>query len=194
MSKSTNPTKGDVTKKAVKKSIKKPIKKVVTKQKEKQLPKATTPIQANSIKVILPTTKPKAACILKIKVGTKYYIAKTHNIEWLGHEIERDVLKFQNDKAAKLNNLYVPIVKFAVTKQQNIVFDVLFESTSGYQCMKYELQQLAKSFGKRDCLNQNNIPHIPKTPLTSPNRPNGYVWLSVNDEINFRKLLSKYDY
>lgn len=187
------------TKKVVKKSAKKALPKN-TKPKpkkviEKPLPEATLPIkESNGIKVILPSTIPIGACILKIVIGKKYYIAKTHNILWLGNEIEREVNKFQNDKAANLNKLYAPIVVYAVTQRLNIVFNVLFESTSGYQCMKFELEQLEKNFGKKNCLNQNNIPHIPKTVLTSPLRPNGYVWLSVNDEINFRKLLSKYTY
>lgn len=184
-----------VVKKAAKKATPKNTKPKPKKAAEKLLPEATTPIQENNaIKVILPSTIPVWACILKIVAGKKYYIAKTHNIQWLGHEIEREVTKFQNDKAANLNKLYAPIVMYAVTKRLNIVFNVLFESISGYQCMKFELEQLEKNFGKKNCLNQNNIPHIPKTVLTSPLRPNGYVWLSVNDEINFRKLLSKYTY
>jgi hypothetical protein len=189
--KSTNKVVKNVFKKEVKKTTKPKPKKVV----EKPLPEATIPTKSTKeIKVTLPSTKPIGACILKIMVGKKYYIAKTHNIEWLGHEIEREVVKFQNDKLANLNKLYAPIVVYAVTNNLNIVFNVLFESTSGYQCMKFELEQLEKNFGKKNCLNQNNIPHIPKTAITSPNRPNGYVWLTANDEINFRKLLKKYTY
>lgn len=134
------------------------------------------------------------ATIVKVKVGGKFYIAKTHNIKWFEHELRRELDKIMLDSFAKPNKLYQPIIEYAISKDYPIVIELIYSNVSGYKAMKYELELLAKHYGKKNCLNENNIPHIPKTPITSPLKPNGYTWLSVNDEINFRKLLKKYEY
>jgi hypothetical protein len=68
--------------------------------------------------------------------------------------------------------------------------EVLFTTINGYEALKYELSLLEEWFGKKECLNKNNIPHIPKTIMAKK----GANWLTQNQALNFRKLLTKYDY
>jgi len=128
--------------------------------------------------------------IVKITCEDKFYIAKTVNIEWLIKELKSVYGKFHRLGIYE-TNLFYPLVKYVYTHDiHKINIDILFTSTNGYHALKYELEQLIKWFGKKECLNQNNIPHIPKTVVAKK----GSSWLTQNQALNFRKLLTKYEF
>jgi hypothetical protein len=128
--------------------------------------------------------------VLRLSCGEKFYIAKTINYSWMIEEIKKTYSKYLKVGIPE-NNLFYPLIRHLYKHEiSTIKVEVLFASTNGYQVLKFELQQLADHFGKKDCLNQNNIPHIPK----SMRAKKGSNWLSVNEELNFRKLLKNYSY
>lgn len=151
-----------------------------------------------SLTVLLPKAVPpienemgfRNVSIIQISCGEKFYIAKTANISWMIEEIKSVYRKYL-DKGVLETNLFYPLVKYIYSKTIDILrVDVLFTSTDGYQVLKFELDQLAQHFGTKNCLNINNVPHIPKTKLAKK----GSNWLTQNESLNYRKLLKKYNY
>lgn len=131
--------------------------------------------------------------ILKISCEDKFYIAKTINIEWMIGEIRKVYGKYarQSTNTDFSKNLYFPLVKHIYMHDiHRLKVEVLFTTINGYEALKYELGQLEEWFGKKECLNKNNIPHIPKTIMAKT----GANWLTQNQALNFRKLLTKYEY
>lgn len=129
--------------------------------------------------------------ILRISCGDKFYIAKTANPEWVVKEIKSTYARYVHKGGIPENNLFYPLLKHAWSNDiSKMRIEILFTSTNGYQVLKYELEQLMQYFGTKDCLNHNNIPHIPKT----VSMLKGSNWLTQNQALNFRKLLTKYNY
>ena len=128
--------------------------------------------------------------ILMLTCGEKYYIAKTANPSWMIDEIKATYGRYLRDGIHE-TNLFYPLIRY-MHKENNhtLKVEVLFTSTNGYQVLKFELEQLAQHFGNKNCLNKNNVPHIPKTVRAKK----GSNWLTVNEELNFRRLLKKYEY
>lgn len=128
--------------------------------------------------------------ILKITCEDKFYIAKTVNITWLIEEIKTVYGKYLRGGVLETNLLY-PLVKYVYRHEiHKIKIEVLFTTINGYQALKFELEHLMQWFGKRECLNKNNIPHIPKTVYAKK----GSNWLTQNQALNFHKLLTKYEF
>ena len=151
-----------------------------------------------SLKVLLPATIPpienefgfRNISVLRLSCNEKYYIAKTANPSWMIEEIKTVYGKYQRGGILE-TNLFYPLVKYIYSHAIHVIkVEVLFTSTNGYEVLKYELEQLVEHFGTKDCLNKNNIPHIPKTVRAKK----GANWLTVNEDLNFRKLLKKYQY
>jgi hypothetical protein len=130
--------------------------------------------------------------VLRLGCGDKFLITKSANPEWMVKEIVTTYNKYlKKDSGIYETNLFFPLLKYSYTHEfPIIVVEVLFTSTDGYQVLKFELEQLIQHFGTKDCLNANNIPHIPKTVLAAK----GSNWLTQNQALNFRKLLTKYNY
>lgn len=151
-----------------------------------------------ALTVLLPKTIPpienefgfRNVSILMLTCGEKYYIAKTANPSWMIEEIKTSYGRYMKDLLPK-DNLFYPLINF-MYKQDNhtVKVEVLFTSTDGYHVLKFELDQLIQHFGTKNCLNKNNVPHIPKTKRAKK----GSNWLTVNQELNFRRLLTKYQY
>jgi len=143
-----------------------------------------------SLQFKFPDTIPTTVSVVKLSVGDKFYIAKTTSLEWLRSELQSVYGKYLRGGIAE-TNLYYSLVRY-IHKQEmpKIIMEVLYTSDNGYQVLKYELEQLSEHFGTRNCLNQNNTPHIPKTVAAKK----GSQWLKQNESLNFRKLLTKYDY
>lgn len=128
--------------------------------------------------------------IIKITVRDKFMIFKTVNLEWMVEEIKKVYGKY-NRKGIDESNLFFPLIKRIYGHEiHDIVIEILFTTTDGYQALKFELEQLMRFFGKEECMNRNNIPHIPKTVVAAK----GSNWLTQNQALNFRKLLTKYNY
>lgn len=128
--------------------------------------------------------------ILKITCEDKFYIAKTINIEWMIGEIKKCYGKYLRGGIYE-TNLFYPLIRYIYSHEiHKMKVEVLLTTTNGYNALKFELQQLEEWFGKKECLNKNNIPHIPKTVVAKT----GANWLTQNQALNFRKLLTKYDY
>jgi hypothetical protein len=177
-----------VVKKADKKATPKATKPKPKKAAEKPLPKATTPIQEskqyNTPDIRIPT-------IVKIKVGRKYFIAKTHNVGWLLDTEIPNQLKKLNEGTYNADNIYYPLVNYiAANPKSKISYETLFTSPSGYFVIKYEYDLLQKSVGKASCLNTSKQPHIPKTRATKE-RLNDNTWFTESDRANYIKYLKK---
>lgn len=152
------------------------------------------------LKIKLPTTLPpiedhtgrRNISILRLGCGDKFLITKSANPEWMVKEIVTTYNKYlKKDSGIYETNLFFSLLKYSYTHEYPIiVVEVLFTSTDGYQVLKFELEQLVQHFGSSNCLNTNNIPHIPKTVLAAK----GSNWLTQNQALNFRKLLTKYNY
>lgn len=148
-----------------------------------KLPKELPPLEDKK-------TKKRNVSILKITCEDKFYIAKTINPEWMVEEIKTVYGKYQR-RGVLETNLFFPLVKYIYRHEiHKIKVEVLLTTTNGYQALKFELEQLMQYFGKPACLNQNNIPHIPKTEVAKK----GSGWLTMNQSLNFRKLLTKYEF
>lgn len=128
--------------------------------------------------------------ILKITCEDKFYIAKTVNVGWMVDEIKSVYGKYQRAGVLE-TNLFYPLVRYIYSHEiHKIGIEVLLSTTNGYAALKYELEQLSQHYGKPSCLNKNNIPHIPKTMVAKK----GSNWLTQNQALNFRKLLTKYEF
>lgn len=132
----------------------------------------------------------KRVFVLKISCNGKFLIFKATSIEWVQVEISKVYGKYQRGGILETNLMY-PFVKW-VHKQdrKKILIEVIFASNNGYEVLKFELNQLIEHFGRPECLNANNVPHIPKTEVAKK----GSGWLTQNEALNFRKLLTKYNY
>lgn len=138
----------------------------------------------------LPKELPTTACVFEISIGDKYYIGKSSNLLFVKTEIQTTYGKY-NRKGLLETNLFYPVAKEIHKQEKPIVeIKVLFASSNGYDVLKFELCQLSEHFGQKNCLNLNNIPHIPKTVIAKK----GSNWLTQNQALNFRKLLTKYNY
>ncbi len=139
------------------------------------------------IQILLPLTIPTNPCILKLKAKGKYLIAKTHNILWLSNELPRQYERLVQGKLP-ITGIYYSLLDYCFQNHINqIDVEVLYTDVSGYQCLKFELEYLTNNYGKRNCLNKNKLPHVPKTPLTGK----GATWLTVPESLNYQKLLKK---
>lgn len=128
--------------------------------------------------------------ILKIICEDKFYIAKTINIPWMVKELQKNYGKYLRGGIYE-TSLFYPLVKYIYSHEAHkLKIEVLFTTTNGYEALKYELGLLEEWFGKKQCLNKNNIPYIPKTVVAKK----GSNWLTQNQALNFRKLLTKYEF
>ena len=122
--------------------------------------------------------------------GDRFWIGHTTSFFWLEPHLRKLFFKY-HDGGIPETELYFPIIKAAAKMDRpTINLKVEFTHESGYQVLKHELGMLEEWFGKRACLNRNNIPYIPKTVRAKK----GSNWLTDNEALNFRKLLTKYEY
>lgn len=196
--KETNVSKDEPIKKSIvikktKESIKKAVKNAIPK---KGVKKATPkePIQKILIaqtEDIYKTPDIRVPTIVKIKVGRKYFIAKTHNIGWLlDKELPNQVKKISKG-TYNTDNIYYPLVQYIFTNpKKRVSYEILFTSNSGYFTIKYEYELLNNSVGLKSCLNTSKQPHIPKTRATKE-KLNDNTWFTESDRANYLKLLKK---
>lgn len=125
-------------------------------------------------------------CVISIKVAGKYFIGRSLNFDFIKSEITATFKKYKYKEGVWESNMYYPLVKYMVDKNiQDVFIEILFTSDSGYELLKEELNQLNNRFGKRNCLNQNDTPYVPKFKTKiSTNK-----WLTHNEYLNFMKLL-----
>lgn len=129
--------------------------------------------------------------IVQILAEDKFYITKTANIDFLVTAFRKAYRKYFYRGGVSSSDMFYPLLRHIDRhKIDRLKIEVLFSSTNGYLVLKYELEYLMEWFGKKECLNENNIPHIPKTVYAKK----GSNWLTMNQSLNFRKLLTKYDY
>ncbi len=130
-------------------------------------------------------------CVIKMICGGKYYIGRCLNFEFLTTELLTLYKRYLYRSGIREDNLYFPLLEHIVKNNiQAVEIVILFKSESGYEVLKEELNQLVLHYGKRNCLNKNNVPHVPK--FKTPKSPN--KWLTHNEYLNFMKLLNKYDF
>jgi hypothetical protein len=142
------------------------------------------------LNIKLPKVIPNTVCVFKILIGEHFYIGKSSNLNFVKSEIQNTYGKYLRNGISE-SNMFYPVVKKAHKNPTlPILIEVLLASDNGYEILKVELELLSKEFGKPLCLNMNNIPHIPKTAVAAK----GSNWLTMNQSLNFRKLLSKYRY
>ena len=147
------------------------------------------------IKPFIIGEEPTNRSVIKVTVGEKYYIAKASSV--IGFVKEMDA---QHRRAFRpgdrTKNLYWPIVAEMIKQPdpENPVMTIepLFSSNNGYLVLKFELEQLSKHFGKKNCINANNVPYVPKT--TASAQANKSTWLTPNELMNYSKLLKQYEY
>lgn len=123
-------------------------------------------------------------------VGDKYYIGHTSSLIFFENELKKQWGKYFR-AGVYSNHLFLPILK-AASKQERPSIDIRihFSSESGYDVLKTELSLFEEYFGQKDCLNENNIPYVPKT----THAKSGSNWLTQNEMLNFKKLLKKYEF
>lgn len=122
--------------------------------------------------------------------GDRFWIGHTTSFIWMEQHLRKLFFKLHDD-GVPAGELYLPIVKAASKMERPAInLKVEFTHESGYQVLKTELEMLIEWFGKRECLNVNNIPYIPKT----THAKTGSKWLTQNEGLNFRKLLKKYEF
>ena len=144
------------------------------------------------MKIILPKQAdlPKdkhPKCVIKVKAGRKYYIGRSLNFDFILKELQLLYNRYKYRQGVWDDNLYLPIIQHVVERNlPEVEIEILFQSESGYQVLKEELRQLETHFGKRDCLNRNDTPYVPK--FKTPSSPN--KWLTHNEFLNFKKLLA----
>jgi len=132
----------------------------------------------------------KGNAIIKLSYGDKYIITKCRDINWLEKEF-RSTLRRLADKELKRDNFYYKFAKYILSVDaKKVLCEVLYQTENGYDVLKKELQLLMEHYGTKDCLNENNIPYIPKTTYAKK----GSSWLKQNEFLNFMKLLKNYDY
>lgn len=125
-------------------------------------------------------------CVIRYTAGTKHFIGRSLSFSFIQDELMTCYKRYKFRQGIWDNNLFYPIVKHIVDKNIEDVFvEIIFQSESGYSVLKEELRQLELNYGKRKCLNQNQLPHIPKfkTPTATSK------WLTHNEYLNFMKLI-----
>lgn len=144
---------------------------------------------------------PTTRSVFKVIIGDdkKYYIAKASSIKWFIDEIGmqygralRPHLRKEGTDTKK--GLYYPIIRelLKMGDKPVMTLEYIFESENGYQVLKKELELLAEHFGKKGCINENNVPHVPKT--THQTTASKSAWLTQSEMMNFHKLLNGYEY
>lgn len=136
--------------------------------------------------------------VIKIVCGDKYIVTKCGSIEWLCKELDNSISRYRVSVSSKSiykglskDSLYYKFIKYCIDNDiKELELSVLFSSENGYDVLKFELEFLTINFGKRECLNINNIPYIPKT----IHAKKGSNWLTQNQYLNIMKLLKKYEY
>ena len=132
----------------------------------------------------------KGRTIVKVSCGDFYVITKCGSIEWLVSELNTTLSKYKKQGVNK-DNLYIRFIeKVHKLDFKKGVIEVLYQSDNGYDLLKKELELLIEHYGKRNCMNSNNIPYIPKT----IHAKKGSNWLKQNEYLNFMKLLKNYEY
>lgn len=130
--------------------------------------------------------------LVKIIANEGYMITKCGSIEWLCKELNKTMSDLV-DKSTGVytDNLYYDLLKYVIKHDINkLYFEPIYSTANGYQLLKQELHFLEENFGKKGCLNNRNIPYIPKTVHANK----GSNWLKKNEYLNIMKLLKQYEY
>lgn len=145
----------------------------------------------NYIDFKFPKEMPKHPAVIKLICSDdKFIILKTMNLEFTKTELFKMYGRYHRNGIPETHFLFTLIKHLYKMEVPKVKCEILFQSDNGYYVLKNELEQLIKYFGKRDCLNANNIPYIPKTAHANT----GSRWLTQNQALNFRKLLTKYKF
>lgn len=140
------------------------------------------------IKTIKNLPKEKVS-VIKVVIGNKFFIGKTSNITWFGEAIKKAYGKYVFKNGLREDNMFFPIAKeIHRTGIEDIYIDVLFSSDNGYRVLQNELQALLESYGKKGCINTNELPIVPKT---SYNEAHKDKWLTVPQSLNYYIYLKK---
>lgn len=132
----------------------------------------------------------KGNAIVKLSYGDKYIITKCRDIGWLEKEF-RSTLRRYDDKELKRENFYYKFAKYIHSVDaKKVLCEIIYQTENGYDVLKKELELLIEHYGNKDCMNENNIPYIPKT----IHAKKGSSWLKQNEFLNFMKLLKNYEY
>lgn len=127
--------------------------------------------------------------VIKIVAGDKYYITKTKNIDWLVGArgvIRTAYVHYSYRGGIKSDNIYLPLVKHMYdNKITNLFVDVLYNNTDGYKVLQMEALLLSEDFGKKNCLNPNKEPYIPK--LKTSNPATDSKWLTLDQVGNYNR-------
>ncbi len=126
--------------------------------------------------------------VVKIKVDDKFFITHVTSLSFLQKELQTTFGKYQRGGIFE-KNLYYPLIKYLQrAESKKIIFDVVYENASGYRVLKTELELFAKEFGKPGCLNEENVPYVPKTTWAKK----GSNWLTQTELMNYIKEEKKY--
>lgn len=125
--------------------------------------------------------------VIQITAGEKYLITKSVNIPWTVEEIKSTYGKYMRGGILESNLFYDLVRHIHKSEDGRVKIDILFTSTDGYQVLKKELELLRQHYGKKGCMNKNDVPYIPKTTAAKK----GSNWLSPNQFLNFMKLIKK---
>lgn len=141
------------------------------------------------------------SCVYKLYYGEYYAIIKGKTLSGSIYLFERGYAAYiaagggrGNKHAGKgqeewegKNSFYY---KFYETIYYNpglpFTVEVLLESNDGYQLLKTEEQELAKSIKDKKCLNSNITAYIPKFRA----KTNSYGWLTNRQVADFRRFLA----
>ena len=133
---------------------------------------------------------PAKRMIVKVTANDKYIITKCGVLAQLCYTLHQTYRRYCKNGIWD-QDFYFKYVKHCHESQpKKVVIEVLYSDDNGYNILKKELELLQEHFGKKECLNMNNIPYIPKTTHAAK----GSNWLKPNEYLNFMRLLKNYDY
>ena len=128
--------------------------------------------------------------VVKILIGEKYFITHVTSLSFLQKEIQNTWGKYHRVGIME-KNLYYPVIRqLARVDKKEVEFQVLYQDASGYNVLKFELGVFVEEFGKPNCLNEENVPYVPKT----TNAKKGSNWLTPNEFLNYSKLIKQYEH
>lgn len=124
----------------------------------------------------------------KMRIGNKYYIAKTKTCMWLEQHLNK-LLKAYYSNGIDSTDLYHPIVKRIHTSGiYDINIEFICQSENAYEVIKAELEALYQYAGTLGCMNKNVEPYMPKYNRNTKM----YGWLTKNQFLNYKKLVIAY--
>lgn len=127
-------------------------------------------------------------CVVKIKYGNKYVIAKCKLQSATLKNIEDSLNAFIRGGKNNPSSIYFHLLNYVKEHPENkFKVEALIESENGYLLLKREQQEIDKGKGNPNFLNNQIEAYVPAW----NDEIKMFGWLKMNEVLNFRKWMKR---